>query len=1235
MQNQNTTGDSLIINEQQAPTLHKKIKGLLSLSFKDRELEKAFRADYFQKSLTRVRLSILFAVFLYGMFGLLDEYIIFEVRQQAWIIRYAIFCPLTIAVFLLSYLKTFQRLLEPSLVILGFIAGAGITMMIALADPPGSDLYYAGLLLCSMFYFIFLGLRFPYASGLSWAVFVVYEITAVWIKGMPTPILINNSFFFVAFNITGMWACYSIERYVRSDFLQNRTILEQADKLRMIFENSPVGILHFNQEGKITDCNPSLSAIMGSSPEKIIGLNIITGLNDDRVSTAVKQVLTGRAADGEGEYVSVTARKTVLAKVHFAPIIAQDGTVVGGVGIIEDVTERKKAEEALRASEQKYRYLVENANDIIYATDVNGYFTVVNRACVQVSGYSEEEIIGKHYLDPIPSEYREEAAQVYNSQFANRIPYTYHEFPFLTKHGEIRWLGQNTHLVAEGETVLGFQSISRDITELKKAQVALQANETMLKVILSTSPVGIALTCDRIVNWANEAWMMMFGFDSEQEFIGKSTRMLYPSEEEYKRAGNVLFKDIQADRVNVADVTFCRKDRSVFDGYVRSRAIDPQNPSEGSISAVSDVSERKKAERALLISENRLELALQGADLGWWDRDLETDKVVRNERWAQMLGYSQDEIDPKGVFWEKLVHPEDFPRVKQAFDEHLLGVSTSYESEYRLQTKEGGWKWVLDRGKIVERDVTGRPKRVTGTLLDIDKRKKSELVQRRLATAIEQAAEGVVITDAEGNVEYVNPAFEKITGYTLEEFIGRKPSLLAGGEYGPDYLDNLQNLLSTGSSWTGSLNKKRKDGTPYQEDTTISPVLDESGKIINYVALKRDVSHEVLLQKQLLQAQKMEAVGNLAGGIAHDFNNLLQIVLGYSEALLQSRKEGETDYANIQKIQQAGKRGADLVKSLLMFSRKVEPAYQFVSLNQEILQVHDLLSRTIPKTIKIDLHLGGDLESVQVDPSQLSQILMNLGVNARDAMPEGGTLTIETSNIELDKECCSDHLGVKSGRYVLLTVSDTGQGMDSETLSHIFEPFFTTKEVGKGTGLGLASVYGIVKQHGGNIMCYSEVGHGTTFKIYFPSIQTEGRSETPALETDVPVGTETILLVEDDDVVRELCQELLSGFGYEVIVAVNGKEALEIYHRDGKKISLVILDLIMPEMDGWQCLAKILRVDPKAKVIIASGYIDSGIAKGMQAKGATGFVQKPFEMSQLLTTIREVLDKDNSGPITL
>ena len=572
-----------------------------------------------------------------------------------------------------------------------------------------------------------------------------------------------------------------------------------------------------------------------------------------------------------------------------------------------------------------------------------------------------------------------------------------------------------------------------------------------------------------------------------------------------------------------------------------------------------------------------------------------------------------------------LYHPDYHDVTRQRAIARMRGEKVTSQYEVMVQKKDGSSFLADISARLVQ--VDGEPG-IQVWLRDISGLRRSEEVQRRLAIAVEQAAEAIVITDTQGTIEYVNPAFERITGYSRDEAIGKNPRILRSGQHDKAFYGKLWQTITNGEAWTGQFVNKKKDGTLYREDATISPVRDSSGKIVNYVAVKRDASREFQLQAQLLQAQKMEAVGTLAGGIAHDFNNILQAVLGYTELVLQRKQKDEKDYADLEKVYHAGKRGADLVQSLMMFSRKTDSKFRPVNLNQEIIQAQKLLSRTVPKTIIIDLHLSGNLESIQGDPSQIGQVLMNLGVNARDAMPDGGILTIETANIQLDDEYCSSILEAKSGFCVLLTVSDTGQGMDKETQSHIFEPFFTTKETGKGTGLGLATVYGIVKQHDGHIICYSEPGHGTTFKIYLPVIQTELDLNPTTVETAIPGGTETILLVDDEESIRELGAELLDSFGYKVITASNGKEALEIYRVEKDRISIILLDLIMPVMDGKQCLAEILQVNPNAKVIIASGYSEGGQASGTEAAGAKAFVQKPYNMRQLLTTIHEVLDKN-------
>jgi PAS domain S-box-containing protein len=496
-----------------------------------------------------------------------------------------------------------------------------------------------------------------------------------------------------------------------------------------------------------------------------------------------------------------------------------------------------------------------------------------------------------------------------------------------------------------------------------------------------------------------------------------------------------------------------------------------------------------------------------------------------------------------------------------------------------------------------------------------------------LAAAVEQAAESVEITDPKGTIVYVNPAFERTTGYSSEEVIGNNPRILKSGNHNEKFYKRMWKTLTDGKPWTGHLINKKKDGTLFEEDATISPVKDDSGKLVNYVAVKRDVTKEVSLQKQLLQAQKMEAIGTLAGGIAHDFNNLLQVTLGYSELLLTEKSKKDRDYADLQKICQASRSGAELVRSLLTFSRKVEPRAVPINLNNQVQHTEKLLSRTIPRMIDIRLELSEDLARTNADPGQIGQIIMNLSVNARDAMGEEGTLTIRTENVTLDEEYCQLNVEAQPGDYVLLSVADTGSGMDPETLTHIFEPFYTTKELGKGTGLGLAIVYGIVKQHGGHITCFSEVGKGTTFKIYLPVISTEVEDVADSLAEIPAFGTETILVVDDEDFIRDLGQRILTRSGYTVLTATSGEEALEVYSHQQDKISLIILDLIMPGMGGKECLGKLRKVNPEAKVLIASGYAADEATKGSVGLGAKGFVAKPFRHTELLKQVRKTLDE--------
>ncbi|HDQ39754.1 MAG TPA: response regulator [Desulfonatronum sp.] len=401
------------------------------------------------------------------------------------------------------------------------------------------------------------------------------------------------------------------------------------------------------------------------------------------------------------------------------------------------------------------------------------------------------------------------------------------------------------------------------------------------------------------------------------------------------------------------------------------------------------------------------------------------------------------------------------------------------------------------------------------------------------------------------------------------------------------------------------------------------------GSHVDITDTKQAEEERQRLQAQLLQAQKMEAVGTLAGGVAHDFNNLLQAIGGHTQLMLTTRAQDDPERAKLMTIARAVERGGQLVQRLLLFGRKIEVQRRPVNLNQEVLDASKILERTILKMISIELRPAEDLWPVNADPVQLEQVLINLGVNASDAMPDGGRLVMATENVVLDQEQLNGCQEITSGRYVMLTVSDTGCGIDLATLDKIYDPFFTTKEMGKGTGLGLASVYGIVRDHGGCIICDSKPGQGTTFRIYLPAMKDERMVTQPvqAPEGRIVGGSETILVVDDEADLRDLTSDALQSYGYATIVAQGGQEALDLYAAAKGRIKLVLLDLNMPGMSGRTCLQELLRMDPDAKVLIASGYTVDNQAEKMIQAGALGFIAKPYQISDLVATVRKLLER--------
>jgi PAS domain S-box-containing protein len=884
--------------------------------------------------------------------------------------------------------------------------------------------------------------------------------------------------------------------------------------------------------------------------------------------------------------------------------------------------ELEQSSEFLARSESNYRELVENANSIILRWNREGRITFFNEFAQEFFGYDQNEIIGRPAVGTIVPKKEttgRDLSSLTEDILKNPQKYANNINENVKRNGESVWVAwTNKSVVDDHGRIVEVLSIGNDITERRRLEQDLIEERNFNDLMIDSLP-GIFYLFDSDGNFLR--WNK--NFETVSGRSGQEISAMRPSDffaDDEKPIVDEAVKAVFSLGQKTVEADFLAKDgtrtsylfsgtRIVFDGVPCLVGMGL------------DVSERRRAEIALIKTSETLRSIFQASPDAIMVMNPDGMVEMWNRSAEKLFGWSEQEV--LGSLNPILTGAaqEEFIRLRERV---FQGEAVSGLELKRI--RKDGKTIDVSLSNAPLRDANGRVVGIVGILSDISRRKKSEEVQRRLATAIEQSIESIVITDRVGKIQYVNPAFELISGYSKEEVIGSDTRFLKSHQNDKSQYMDLMKAVKRGESWKGRLVSRRKDGKLFYEDVAVSPVRDSNGKVTNFVDVGHDVSEHVELQQQLLQAQRMEAIGTLAGGIAHDFNNLLQVVLGYSELLMTEERLDVELRDDAGKINQAAKTGAELVRRLMTFGRKSEARPLPLNLNRQIEQVRKLLDRTIPKMIKMELILADDLPAINADPSQVGQILMNLSINSRDAMLEGGKLTIETQRMFLDEEYCRTHLGVSAGDYVLLTLSDTGAGMSSETLEHIFEPFYTTKKPGEGTGLGLSMVYGIVQQHGGIIRCYSEPGQGTSFKVYFPALIQKTTYQDTSLTRVPRGGSETILLVDDEKLIRDLGATILRKAGYRVIAAENGKQALEVFAGKNQEISLVILDLIMPEMGGRQCLDELLKIDPNVRVLISSGYSVNGHGKDALRAGARGFIAKPYDTTNLLDIIRETLD---------
>ena len=703
-----------------------------------------------------------------------------------------------------------------------------------------------------------------------------------------------------------------------------------------------------------------------------------------------------------------------------------------------------------------------------------------------------------------------------------------------------------------------------------------------------------------------------------------------------------------------------------------------------------DITHRKQAEKALEESEKKYREILSAMQEGYYQTDLAGNIIFCNAATASMLGHTLDScigLNFREVCKQPLKVFRNFHKVyKSGLPVKALPVevvrkdgSTGYGELSIAPINDGKDQCVGFRG--VARDITER-KEMEDSLLQSEIRARAqrkaivdlsldkEVNEGVLSTALDRITETVSksMNIARAGIWMLSHDRSELRCLSLYEAGPARHSrgmvlkttafpryfeaiLLESRIYAHDAQNdprtselcdgyllslNITSMLDAGIQIDGRLagvvclehiGKPRKWHS--DEEAFVSTTAALVAQVVTNASRRLAEEEREKLQAQLLQAQKMESVGILAGGVAHDFNNLLHVMRGNIEMFMQGKSEDHPEARRLRVVTKSMDRAAKLVQQLLFFSRKSSSPKVHVDLNHEVESMARMLERTIPRMIALELHLDSWVWPLFADPVQIEQILLNLANNAVDAMPNGGRLCIETSNVELDQDFNRLHPGSSFGRHVLLTVTDTGCGMDKEVQEHVFDPFFTTKEVGKGTGLGLASVYGIVKGHGGYIQCYSELGQGTTFRVYLPAAEQRNMAAVKSrMKTTLQGGRETILVVDDEAVIRELTREALESLGYEVKSAATGEQALEVYREQGQTIDLVLLDLNMPGMGGYKCLQALLRLDPSVKVVIASGYTANGHGRDALSSGARGFIGKPYQLKELAAQIRDVLGND-------